>query len=385
MNEQSAPLVTARPSSRIRVGVNLMWCVPGKVGGSEEYLVRQLLGLRECGADVSLRIYGSAALDAAHDELSQIGTYVHAPIDGRRRWRRVISEMRWLQRQTRRDQLVHHGGGTAPPGALEPYVLTIHDLQYLTYPQYFGTVKLRYLGRMVPRSARQAAVVAVPTEYVRSTVIERLDIAPRRVMVVPHGYEPALLRTRSDEAEVRARLGLGDRPFVVYPAITHPHKNHRLLVDLLASAWRDPDLRVVMLGGTGAAEESLVAAIAAAGESVSSRIVRPGRVSDADRNTLIAAADALVFPSTYEGFGAPLIEAMALGTPVLCSDATCLPEVAGDAAVVRPPTVVAWADALDEVRGRRDELVRAGGERVAAFTSLRSGEALDAAYRRALA
>ncbi len=368
----------------IRVGVNLMWCVPGQVGGSEQYLVRQLLGLHECGAEVALRFYGSAALDAAHDELSQIGIYVVAPIDGRRRWRRVLSEMRWLQKQTRRDQLVHHGGGTAPRGALEPYVLTIHDLQYLTYPEHFSRLKLRYLSAMVPRSAREAAVVTVPTEYVRSTVIDRLDVAPRRVMVVPHGYEPALLRTRSDESEVRQRLGIEDRPFVVYPAITHPHKNHRVLVDLLAGPWADPELRVVLLGGRGTGEPALLDAIAAAGDRVAGRIVRPGRVSDADRNTLIAAADALVFPSTYEGFGAPLIEAMALGTPVLCSDAACLPEVAGDAAVIRPPTVDAWADALDEVHSRRAELVAAGGERVAGFTSRRSGEALDLAYRRAL-
>lgn len=368
----------------IRVGVNLMWCVPGQVGGSEQYLVRQLLGLHECGADVRLRIYGSAALDAAHDELSQFATFVVAPIDGRRRWRRVLSEMRWLQRQNRSDQLVHHGGGTAPRGALRPYVLTIHDLQYLTYPQYFSRLKLRYLSAMVPRSARDAAAVTVPTEYVRSTVIDRLDVPPRRVMVVPHGYEPALLRTRGDEQEVRHRLGIDGRPFVVFPAITHPHKNHRLLVDLLAGPWSDPDLRVVLLGGTGAGEQALVDAIAVAGARVQDRILRPGRVSDADRNTLLAAADALVFPSTYEGFGAPLIEAMALGTPVLCSDAACLPEVAGDAAVVRPPTVDAWADALDEVRARRDELVAAGDRRVADFTSRRSGEALDAAYRRAL-
>lgn len=368
----------------IQVGVNLMWCVPGQVGGSEQYLVRQLLGLHECGADVRLRIYGSAALDAAHDELSQFSTFVVAPIDGRRRWRRVLSEMRWLQKQTRADQLVHHGGGTAPRGALHPYVLTIHDLQYLTYPEYFSALKLRYLSAMVPRSCREAAVVTVPTEYVRSTVIDRIGVAPRRVMVVPHGYEPALLRTRADEADVRSRYGLEGRPFVVFPAITHPHKNHRLLVDLLAGPWADPDLRLVLLGGKGSAEQALVEAIAAAGDRVASRIVRPGRVSDADRNALIAAADALVFPSTYEGFGAPLIEAMALGTPVLCSGATCLPEVAGDAAVVRPVTVDAWADALDEVRARRDELVAAGDQRVAQFTSRRSGEALDAAYRRAL-
>lgn len=95
---------------------------------------------------------------------------------------------------------------------------------------------------------------------------------------------------------------------------------------------------VVCTGGRGAAED-VVAGCA------DPRLVRLGRVPDADRNGLIAAAVALVFPSTYEGFGAPLIEAMTLGTPIVCSDAASLPEVAGDAAVVRPPTLDAWADA----------------------------------------
>ena len=81
-------------------------------------------------------------------------------------------------------------------------------------------------------------------------------------------------------------------------------------------------------------------------------MIRPGRVSDADRDGFIAAAEALVFPSEYEGFGAPVLEAMSLGTPVVCSDRAALPEVAGDAALVRPLTVEAWATALDEVAAR---------------------------------
>jgi alpha-1,3-rhamnosyl/mannosyltransferase len=106
-------------------------------------------------------------------------------------------------------------------------------------------------------------------------------------------------------------------------------------------------------------------------------------VSDADRNGLLAMSTAMVFPSRYEGFGAPIIEAMALGAPVISSDATCLPEVVGDAGIVLPPTVEAWAGALDEVTARRDELVAAGAVRVEAFTSARSGEALEQAYRQA--
>ena len=148
---------------------------------------------------------------------------------------------------------------------------------------------------------------------------------------------------------------------------------------MLAGPWADPDLVLVFLGGAGAADDAVSTAIATRG--VGERIVRTGRVTAADRDGLIALAEALVFPSEYEGFGAPVLEAMALGTPVLCSDRGALPEVAGDAAVVRPPTVDDWADALAELVGRRDELVARGRRRAERFTVAASGAALATAYR----
>jgi glycosyltransferase involved in cell wall biosynthesis len=111
------------------------------------------------------------------------------------------------------------------------------------------------------------------------------------------------------------------------------------------------------------------------------RIVRPGRVPARERDGLIALAEALVFPSEYEGFGAPVLEAMALGTPVICSNCAALPEVVGDAAVVLPLTVDAWADALAKVSAIRDELIERGRLRAGRFTVATSGTALAAAYR----
>ena len=200
--------------------------------------------------------------------------------------------------------------------------------------------------------------------------------AAERVVVVPHGIEPALANEVTPADELRDRYGLGDGPIVVYPAITHPHKNHRFLLALMRERWTDPDLRLVLPGGVGAAEHEVAAA-------TDPRVVRLGRVSPADRNGLLKMADALVFPSEYEGFGAPLIEAMALGAPVICSDATCIPGIVGDAALVLPLESDAWAGALVEVRRRRTELVAAGKIRALAFTSLASGAALAAAYEQA--
>lgn len=358
--------------------VNMLWCVPGGVGGSEEYLVRQLLGLAE-QPEPRWRATVAAArgLPAAHPELAAVATMVEPEFESHGRMRRIIGESTWLRRHTGDVQLVHHGGGTAPLRAHRPYVLTIHDLQFRTYPQYFSPVKRAYLQAVIPRSATRASVVAVPSEYVRGCVIEAYGVRPERVVVVPHGIEPALSHDITPEAELRLRYGLGDGPVVVYPAVTHPHKHHEFLLRMMRDHWTDPELRLVLTGGVGMAEHVVAA-------STDRRVCRLGRVPAADRNGLLAMSIAMVFPSQYEGFGAPLIEAMTLGTPVVCSDATCMPQIVGDAGLVRPLVPDAWAGVLDEAVRRRDELVAAGHQRARSFTSRASGAALAAAYARAL-
>ena len=359
------------------IAVNLLWCVPGDVGGSEEYLVRQLLGLADEAAALAERcelcvVDGFAA---AHPDLAERYRLRTAPFDGSSRARRILGETRWLRQITGAAALTHHGGGTAPIGGHRPYVLTIHDLQYRAFPQNFSALKRVYFAVMMRRSARRARRIATPSEFVKRTVIEAFGVDPDVVDVVPHGVEP--LTAITPAAELRRRYDLGDGPIVVYPAVTNPHKNHLLLVELLRGPWATEEVTVVSCGQAAAAESVLAAAPAG-------RVRRLGRVPAADRNGLVQMAAALVFPSLYEGFGAPLIEAMTLGTPILCSDAAAIPEVVGDAAVVRPPTVEAWADGLDEVARRADELIAAGHRRAARFTAAISGRALAEVYRKAL-
>jgi alpha-1,3-rhamnosyl/mannosyltransferase len=177
---------------------------------------------------------------------------------------------------------------------------------------------------------------------------------------------------------VLRRYSLGDGPYVIYPAITHPHKNHQLLLDVMSRHWTDPTLRLVLIGGAGAAEDEVASAIAEL--RLGNRVVRPGRVPSDDRDALIAGAAALVFPSRYEGFGAPVVEAMALGTPVVTGDHPAVREVAGSAAIVLPDDADAWSGALDEVGRRRAELVAAGHERADRYTLEASGAALVDAY-----
>lgn len=364
----------------VRVGVNLTWIAPGRVGGSEEYLVRQLLGLPSEGFGVEL--FGTAGLAAAHPALAAKYPIASSPISQDNRALRIAMEHTWLASRTRRCDVVHHGGGTAPMIGRRPIVLTVHDLQYLTYPDYFSEGRRRYLDVMVKRSVRRASVVTTPSSFVRATVLEAFTLDPSRVVVVPHGI-PNLVRPSDDEIlAARRRHHVADRRYVLYPAITHPHKRHDVLVGMLEQL---PDIDLVLLGGRGRGEEALAAALAVS--PFRDRVVRPGRVPDAERDALLAGAEALVFPSEYEGFGAPLVEAMALGIPVVGFAHPTICEVVGDAGVLvdvsaeTPGAAAAWANAVREAIDRREEVVTSGHRRRSRYTLETSGDALAGAYR----
>lgn len=360
-----------------QVAVNLTWMVPGRVGGSEEYLVRQLTGLAAHDSP-ELTIYCQPAFGEAHHGLSSRFPVVPVPLRRDRRSTRILAEHTWLAAKTRSADLVHHGGGTAPMIGKRPIVLTVHDLQYLRYPEYFGRGRHSYLDRMMPRSVARAAVVTVPSEYVKRTVVNAFGISADGVVVVPHGVPDLSPPSAEQMSATLTRFGLGGRAFVVYPAITHPHKGHKVLIEMVAHL--DPEIAVVLVGGAGAADIDINRAIAASPHA--DRIVRTGRVSERERDTLVSAASALVFPSEYEGFGAPLVEAMVLDTPVVCGRAEAVTEVAGGAAVVvGDQSPEAWAEGVLEALTRREHLVELGRVRRQAFTLDVSGRALAAAYR----
>jgi alpha-1,3-rhamnosyl/mannosyltransferase len=360
-----------------RIGVNLLWIAPGRVGGSEEYLVRQLAGL---DAAISPTLFAQPAFVDAHPLLTARFDTVAAPL--RRDWRgaRILAEHSWLRARTTDFDVVHHGGGTVPFGAGGAVVVTIHDLQYLTFPEHFSTGRRRYLAHMTPKAVGRAAAVTTPSAYVRDTVLRAFDVDADDVIVVPHGVPRVEQPSPEAIRAARRSHGLDDGPYLVYPAITHPHKGHRLLIEMMSHV--DPDLRLVLLGGSGSVEAEVRRAI---GESpVRDRIVRAGRVTATDRDALVAGADAMVFASEYEGFGAPLVESMGLGTPIVCGAHPAIREVVADAAVVvedRTPT--AWADGVVAARTDGASLRAAGRRRREDFTIEASGRALADAYRRA--
>ena len=363
-----------------RVAMNLLWCVPG-VGGSEEYLVRQLMGLTEIESDYVVDVFAPRGFSKRQPSIAEKYTVIEAPSECLRREQRVLLEHTWLAWKTRGYDVVHHGGGSIPRIGNPRTLLTIHDVQWVDYPHYVRPVKLRYLKSMVPSSLRRASRIAVPSRFVAQTLTRSFGTPAEKIGVVRHGLESHFDDSTTSEDSLRDKYALGDGPILVFPAITHPHKNHAFLLRLLASgkgAWADDSLRIVFAGSEGLAEHDVRSLITEL--HLEKKVVMPGRVSSADRNGLLAMADALVFPSEYEGFGAPVIEAMRCGTPVICSDQGSLPEVVGDAGLVCPLHETAWVNALDAVRVRRDELVRAGRDRARMFTAALSASELVQQY-----
>lgn len=372
--------MTTPGGTRVRVAMNLLWSVPG-VGGSEEYLVRQLAGLSAIDHRFEVDVFAPRGFSDRRPEIAERFTVQEAPDSCTSRPRRVLLENTWLARRTGSHDIVHHGGGTLPRRGNQRTLLTIHDVQWIDYPHYVNRVKLTYLRRIVPSSLSRATRVAVPSRFVAGTLVDAFGVDESKVGVVRHGLEPWFDASVSGEVELRRRFNLGEGPVLVYPAITHPHKNHLFLLRLMSSAaggWADPNLTLVFAGSAGSADVEVRRAIA--DMNLGDRVVMSGRVSHADRNGLLALATAMVFPSEYEGFGAPLIEAMRCDTPILCSNRGSVPEVVGDAAVVCDLDARSWVDGLDRVTSMREHLVVAGRIRAGEFTAEKSACDLVAQY-----
>ncbi len=283
----------------------------------------------------------------------------------------------------------------APPLSPCPTVVTIHDISFEHYPQFFSPRDRLILKTLVPLSARRAAHVLTVSQHAKREIVERYGLSPDKVTVT---YEAAgeQFRPIGDPASlqaVRAKYAIPDGPFVLALGNLQPRKNIARLVEAFAAVSRNDIssrnvISYLVIAGKAQWRESEVhQAVQRAG--LTGRVLFPGYVDDADLPALYSAATVFVYPSLYEGFGLPPLEAMACGTPVISTNAASLPEVVGDAALLVEPTDTgALAQALHDVLTQPAlvaDLRQRGLRRAAQFSWDRCAAETLAVYAAALA
>jgi glycosyltransferase involved in cell wall biosynthesis len=213
-----------------------------------------------------------------------------------------------------------------------PMVAIVHDLQHVAFPEFFSTDQRLFRERQIEEVCRTAARVVCVSEYVRQTMAEHFGMCAGRAIAIPHGL---IQDSTAVEAGVLERLGIAGGTYLLYPANFWPHKNHLRLFEALRSSGQK-------LVCTGAPNTAMYALQRQATEMLGpGRVIFAGYVQNDEYASLLDGCRAVIYPSLYEGFGLPVLEAMAHAKPVLCSRAASLPEVAGEAAGYFDPTDVA--------------------------------------------
>lgn len=269
--------------------------------------------------------------------------------------------------------VLHAPDFALPPSLGARTIVTIHDLAFLTHPECALPSLVTYLKRVVPRAVRHANHIVAVSERTAADLVELLGVPRAKISVIPLGVDPAFRRVTDPArlAEVERRYGLA-HPLVLAVGTLEPRKNYARLIAAFAEASRAPGgpAMLAIVGGDGWLTEGIYSAVEKHGIADQVRFL--GYVPDADLPALYSLADVVAVPSLYEGFGIPVLEAMACGAAVLASTGGSLPEVAGDAAVLVPPTdTEALTDGL--IRLIRDADLRAelgakGIARARAFT-----------------
>jgi glycosyltransferase involved in cell wall biosynthesis len=344
------------------VAIPLLTLVPGRLGGSETYVRELLRGLGRVGTHEYRVVVPPIASDRGEGLPTTVATEYRSSRSTPGRLVAIgLASARPGVLRTRLDgaRAAHFPLTIELPKTQLPTVVTLHDVQHLDLPEMFPRAERAFRSVFWDRSLRRADRVIAISEFAAERAVTKLDLDPAGVRVVPLGLDHDRLAPGTVERE----------PFLLYPARRWKHKNHDRLFEAFATIRRRrPDLRLVLTGGGD---------FGGLPDGVEWR----GHVDADELVSLLQRATALVFPSLYEGFGLPPLEAMACGCPVACSNAGALPEVVGDAArLFDPRNSAAITEAVLEVLDDPEPWIERGLVRAERFSWDETARATDAVY-----
>jgi glycosyltransferase involved in cell wall biosynthesis len=359
-------------ASRARLGIRT---------GTEHYSANVLRALTETG-DANKHQF-SLYVNSAETDAQKLfgfalpGNFRLRPIPFRRLWTHLRLSREMLRHPP---QVLFVPAHVVPPIHPRRTVVTIHDLGYLYYPEAHTRFARWYLHLSTIWSARVARQIIAVSAATAADLQRRYRVPARKIRVVLHGVDPAFRRVDdpAQVAAVTARYGLGGpAPYLLFVGTLQPRKNLAMLIDAFAglrAQWDEaadgPAPRLALGGKKGWLYKALFAQVKQLGLAEAVRFL--GYVADEDLPGLISGAAAVVLPSLYEGFGLPALEALACGAPLLAANASSLPEVTGDAALLLDPhDPPAWTEAMGRILrypGLRADLAARGPERAAGFT-----------------
>lgn len=380
----------------MRVALNLHGFSPGS-GGVETYLQGLLVALSHCSDHEVIVLcdrVGERWLNSISAEFN-VHTIACDPPGFKWLARGVVMKLsgydllRWALRDTAADVIHHPLTVLNPRGLNIPAVLTFHDLQQEYFPGFFSADELRKRRESYGASLEEARVIIAISEHAKKGLIDKYNVSGDKIQVVHHGLS-SRFRPTGDEQRLsvtRQKYHI-DKPYMIYPASTWAHKNHSRLfaaIRILKDQGRF-DGELFLTGAEMDAHEQVVAEVTRLGLG---EVVRwMGYLPLDDLPPLYDMARLMIFPSLFEGFGLPILEAMACGCPVACSNTTSIPEVAGDAADYFSPDsvddIVASIDRMWHDVGRLEDLKVKGQKWAACFswekTALQTCKVYEAAH-----
>jgi glycosyltransferase involved in cell wall biosynthesis len=361
----------------MHVGVNTLFLIPGEVGGSETYLVQTLLAMAADHANTRLTLFTNLENDAFLREIfgafPQVA-FLLLPFQARNRPHRILREqmhLPWAVRQSGVDVL-WSPGYTAPICCHIPQVVTIHDMQYKSHPEDMTLSTRLATDILVQAAVRRCRFIIAISEFSKQEITFHTKANPNKIKVIYEAADPAFIPTLPVQVirESLSHVLPSDIPYLLCVANTYPHKNVAALIRAFGCVRERITHRLLLVGKPRLGEPDVAQALADIPKE------RVQRLDGVDRQTLIAlyqCADLFIFPSLYEGFGLPVLEAMAAGTPVLTTRMGSIPEVGGDCVWYFETSPATALDAaiqklLDLPPDQRQARVDAAQKRARAFT-----------------